>query len=202
MAGSGARPDATLAACAACILLALAPDMAGAQLAYHRHAIANGELWRLWTAHLVHFSFAQAVADAAVLLACGALAEQAIGSRRMAWLLLCAAPLVSAGLFALAPSMAEYRGASALATACAVLAAALLWRLGPWWRLGTAAAATAFATRTLLEAVSMPISPATLPDGVVVAWQSHLLGALAGAIAIAMFKPHRQSSKQEVRHAE
>lgn len=202
MAGSGAPPNATLAACAACILLALAPDVAGALLAYDRQAIANGELWRLWTAHLVHFSFAQAVADAAVLLACGALAEQAIGSRRMAGLLLCAAPLVSAGLFALAPSMAEYRGASALATACAVLAAALLWRLGPWWRLGTAAAVTAFAARTLLEAASMPITSATLPDGVVVAWQAHLLGALAGAIAIAVFKPHSHSLKQEVRHAE
>lgn len=202
MASFAAVPKTTLAACAACLLLALAPDLLGAPLAYDRYAIASGELWRLWTAHFVHYSFAQAAADVVVLLACGALAERVVGSRRILWLLLLAAPLISLGLFALAPSMAEYRGASGLATACAVLAAALLWQMGAWWRIGTAAAGSAFVARTLLEALSMPLSPATLPEGVVVAWQAHLLGALAGAIAIVVYKPHRSSFHEEYQHAE
>lgn len=202
MAGSAAAPKTTLAACAACLLLAIAPEMLGASLAYDRHALADGELWRLWTAHLVHYSFAQAAADVVVLLACGALAERAVGSLRILWLLLLAAPLISLGLFVLAPSMAEYRGASGLATACAVLAAALLWQMGAWWRLGTAAAASAFAARTLLEALSLPLTSATLPDGVVVAWQAHLLGALAGAVAIAVYKPCSPAFHEEYQHAE
>lgn len=195
-------PNATLAASAACLLLALAPDWLPALLAYDRDALAAGELWRIWTAHVVHFSLAQAVADTAVLLACGALAEQAIGSRRMLGLLLLAAPLVSLGLLVLAPSMTEYRGASALATACAVLAAALLWHLGAWWRVGILAGAAAFAARTLLEALSIPLTPATLPPGVAVAWQAHLLGALAGVLAIVTLKPTHSHPNKEIGHAQ
>ena len=45
-------------------------------LAYKSDAILAGETWRLWTGHLVHFSWKHALADGIVLTAMARLAEQ------------------------------------------------------------------------------------------------------------------------------
>lgn len=171
-------PASTLTALAG-VALAMWPEPMLDFLAYQRQAILAGEAWRLWTAHLVHFSPAHALVDAIALLAMGALAEQAIGVRRMLFALALGAPLVSLGLLWAAPAMLEYRGASAMAVMAAVVAGPVIWRTGGTWKAAIAVTGCAFLAKTLVEAAGIDILP-----GSRALWQAHLLGALCGAVLL------------------
>lgn len=170
------------------LLLACAGEPAASWLAWERSAILHGELWRLWSGHLVHFSASHAGADVLALLALGALAEPLVGSRRFAFVLAGASLLVSLGLLVLAPEMHEYRGASGLAVLTAVLAGVLAWDRYPGSRPVLVCAALALASKTLWEACANMAAFTDLPAGVAVAWQAHLLGALLGGCAATLFQ--------------
>jgi rhomboid family GlyGly-CTERM serine protease len=102
-------------------LAALSPA-ATPQLWLERPALGQGELWRLWTAHWVHFSASHLGWNLAALLGAGAWLERA----RPGWLLghtLVAAPLTSLALLLVEPAMQAYGGLSALATGTVTLLA-------------------------------------------------------------------------------
>jgi membrane associated rhomboid family serine protease len=160
----------------ACALPACLPEGASALLAWDRAGLGNGQLWRLWSAHLVHFSVQQALCDGIVLCACAAIVAPALGSMRVLRQLLLAACLISLALLAL-PQLSQYRGASSLATLLAVRAGLLLWTDAARWRALLLAAALAWAGVTLAQACGVAVSAAGLPPDVAVAWQAHLLGA-------------------------
>jgi rhomboid family GlyGly-CTERM serine protease len=185
----------TLALGAVCLLLACTGEPVAAGLAWERSAILHGELWRLWTGHLVHFTASHAGADGLALVALGLLAEPLIGSRRYARVLAGGAVAISLGLLALAPGLHEYRGASALAVLSAVLGGVLAWRRHPASRPMLCCAALALASKTLWEAFAHTAAFTDLPAGVDVAWQAHLLGALLGAFAASTWRlPLRRAS--------
>lgn len=171
-----------------CLLLLCAGEPAASGLAWERSAILHGELWRLWSGHLVHFSASHAGADVLTLLALGVLAEPLIGSRRFALVLAGGALLLSLGLLVLAPAMHEYRGASGLAVLSAVLGGALAWNRYPGSRPVLACAALALTSKTLWEACANMAAFTDLPAGVAVAWQAHVLGALLGGCAAALYQ--------------
>jgi rhomboid family GlyGly-CTERM serine protease len=173
----------TLAIGGTCLLLACAGEPLASGLAWERAGILHGELWRLWSGHLVHYSLSHAAADTLVLLAMGWYAEPLIGSRRFGLLLAGAAILLSLGLLALAPALSEYRGASGLAVLTAVLGGVLAWRRQPASRPMLGCAALALAAKTSWEACAHTAAFTDLPPGVAVAWQAHLLGALLGVVA-------------------
>lgn len=177
----------TLITVALCLLLACAcaggDTPLAAALAWERGAILHGQLWRLWSGHLVHYSASHAAADATALGAAGLLAEPLVGTRRFALVLLGGAAALSLGLLACAPGLAEYRGASGLAMLAAVLAGVPVWRRRPALRWPLAAAALLLAIKTGAEAGGQGAALASLPDGVTVAWQAHLLGAALGLAA-------------------
>ncbi|MGJ7916588.1 rhombosortase [Massilia sp. LXY-6] len=183
------RAPVTVAVVGLCLLLAGAGEPASAGLAWERGAILHGELWRLWSCHLVHFSISHAAADALVLLAMGLYAEPLVGPRRFGLMLAGAATLLSAGMLVLAPGLHEYRGASGLAVLTAVLGGVLAWRRHPASHLMLACAALALAAKTLWEACAHTAAFTDLPAGVGVAWQAHLLGALLGAAAARHLSP-------------
>lgn len=82
-------------------------------LVYRRDAVAAGELWRLWTGHLVHFGWPHFFADTGLLLILGIFLEEK--HRVFSWTALLLMPLfVSACLFWLDPAMTRYGGLSAL----------------------------------------------------------------------------------------
>lgn len=176
------QAPASCFAALACVALALLPEAVAAHLAYARGGILAGELWRLWSAHFVHFSLTHALADALVLFSMGALAEPVVGTRRLVLALALGAPLISLGLLAGAPGLMEYRGASGLAVMIGVAAGAVMWPASARWKVAISVIAAAFAARTLCEASGLSFDASSLPEGVAVAWQAHALGALCGAL--------------------
>jgi rhomboid family GlyGly-CTERM serine protease len=177
------RAPVTLALAGACVLLACAGEAAGSALAWERSAILHGEIWRLWSGHLVHWSLSHGAADALALLAMGMLAEPIVGSRRFAAILASGVLLMSLGLLVCAPSMTEYRGASGLAMLVATLAGVLVWRRQPRARWPIGALALALVAKMLWDAGGHALTLAGLPVGVAVSWQAHLMGALSGICA-------------------
>jgi rhomboid family GlyGly-CTERM serine protease len=85
--------------------------------AYDRPAIAQGEVWRLVTGHLTHWSAAHLRWDVLVFVMLGTFCERERGHRSFAGVLLAAALTVSAFLFFGCPEVVEYRGLSAIDSA-------------------------------------------------------------------------------------
>lgn len=124
-----------------------------------------------------------AFTDALVLLAAGAILERRIGPARLLRHLALAAPLVSLLLLAVMPGLAEYRGASSLAAMLAVAAGVASWPHAGRGQRAMLAGAAAFAVVCTLHAAAGGMAWSSLPQGVAVAWQAHLLGAACGILA-------------------
>jgi rhomboid family GlyGly-CTERM serine protease len=92
----------------------------GNGLILERTALANGELWRLWSGHWVHFSGSHLLWNLVVLLAAGAWLERVRPGRLLRHTLI-AAPLISLAILALEPGLQTYGGLSGLATGVVVL---------------------------------------------------------------------------------
>lgn len=180
------RPDsrgASTVLALACLALACLPEALAASLAWDREAILAGQWWRLWSAHLVHFGMPHAATDALVLLAAGALVERRIGPVRLLRQLAIAAPCMSLLFFAIMPGLDEYRGASSLAAMLAVRAGVACWPQAGRAQRTMLAGAAALAAGYALHAALGGMAWSSLPQGVLVAWQAHLLGAACGVAA-------------------
>lgn len=103
-------PDALLLT-ALFLLLALLP-LVSHWFEYRRDLIAEGELWRLFSAHFTHLNLAHAVMNAAGLLLLSLLFAREV-SRAQWWVLILAAPVfISAGLWMRQPGLQGYAGFS------------------------------------------------------------------------------------------
>jgi rhomboid family GlyGly-CTERM serine protease len=149
-------------------------------LAFDRDAILAGEAWRLWSGHLVHFSRQQLGLDVGTLVLAGTLAERQFGTRATAWVLALAMPVLSLGLLVLVPGLAEYRGASGVAILLALWGGTGVWYRSPHLRSVLGALGLGLLTKIVLDAAGLLPRTVVLPEGVVVAWQAHLLGAFIG----------------------
>ncbi|WP_438482312.1 rhombosortase [Oleiharenicola lentus] len=109
---AGRWPWLYLAATALALLIQLNPAWRDALL-YDRHALAQGEWWRLWSGHFVHFGWPHFVADAGLLFILGWLLDAR--HRLFGAIALVAMPLfISAILYRFDPEMIRYGGLSAL----------------------------------------------------------------------------------------
>jgi rhomboid family GlyGly-CTERM serine protease len=166
----------------ACLLFALAPESLIRYLACDRAGVDQGQIWRLWTGHITHFSPRHAVLDALMLLIVGVIAEREFGSRRIAHLLFAGAPLISIAMLIASPDLTQYRGASAIAVILATVAGMSLWRSRPKSRVALSLLAIGLAAKIAFDAVGASVTLAELPDQVRVAWQGHLLGGMLGGV--------------------
>jgi rhomboid family GlyGly-CTERM serine protease len=89
-------------------------------------ALADGELWRLWTGHLVHFGPAHLRGDLLAFLVWAALLESE-SRRALAQILLLVAPLLSLSILFCYPTLEQYRGLSGLDCSLVVT---LIWSRG------------------------------------------------------------------------
>ena len=166
----------------ACLALTLLPEGDRSWLAWQRDAISQGEIWRLWTGHLLHFGALHAATGAAALLLIGSALR---GEDRLRWLagLAVGAPLLSLALLIAAPDLGEYRGASGL------IVASLAWLLTGLAASGSRGAAIAVVVLLVgiaAESLGFALPASTLPEGVRTAWQAHDFGALLGLAAWAL----------------
>jgi rhomboid family GlyGly-CTERM serine protease len=102
----------TLALVAGALLAWAWPDLA-ALLVYDRAAIGDGQLWRLASGHLVHFSTGHLVANLGVLLVAGTALERR-DARATAMLYGLAMPFIGVVLWLAEPSLAVFGGASGI----------------------------------------------------------------------------------------
>jgi rhomboid family GlyGly-CTERM serine protease len=110
----------------AAIVIQLHPGWRAA-LIYDRGAIANGEWWRIWTGHLVHFGWPHFIADAGLFIILGRLVEW-----EHPWLsrfaLITMPAVISGTLYWLDPGMTRYAGFSAVNLGFLVFVACKGWQ--------------------------------------------------------------------------
>lgn len=165
----------------ACLAIsAFVPASVIGDLSFDRQAILSGEIWRLWTGHLVHFSTQHTLLDSLVLFLVGSLAEKDLGRRTMGLGIVLGALLISCGLLLGVPLLLEYRGASGISMLLAVAAGASLWKTAPQFRKLLLVLGSCLFAKTLLDACGDTLGVAGLPGEVQVAWQAHVFGAVGG----------------------
>jgi rhomboid family GlyGly-CTERM serine protease len=162
------------------VCLGLAANPQSNPLAFDRHAIFGGEVWRLWTGHFVHFSFHQLILDAGALFLVGAVAERQFGPRFIAVMFLFGMPAISIGLLLVAPDLAYYRGASGVVMLLAFFVANAFWVSHPRLRVILVFLGSGLLVKAVLDAAGLVSDVSGLPEGVKVAWQAHVLGAGIG----------------------
>lgn len=173
-------------ALAACLGLLLLPLAGGARLAgwlrYTRGSIADGEWWRLATAHITHLDTRHALLNAAGLALLWALFARSF--RPWQWLVAVVLILgtVDAGLWFLSPRVQWYVGASALLHGVFACGALAMIRTGE--RLGWVAAVV-FVAKLAWEQWQGPLPLASGP----VVTISHLYGAAGGVLAGLLLRP-------------
>ena len=158
-------------------LFALANLMPGESMQFDRAAITGGEIWRLWTGQLCHWSNLHLIGNLAAVAALMVIAGKPL--RRWLALLPLAAPLLSLVLLSLLPELQTYRGMSGLV---AVLVVGVAIDGGMIGRI----AALAWGAKLAFDAISGTPSP-LLPVGIATTWQAHLAGLLLGLAAAAGF---------------
>lgn len=162
------------------VAFAVLPESLRVACEYDRQALAAGEVWRLWTAHLVHFSARHAFVDLLVLTALGSCIERRQGARSLASLFLCAPPLLSLALHFFVPDLAVYRGASALCVAFGTVLGMVLWRDVPAVRVALLGVAGVFAFKLVHEAAGDGTNFSGLRGDIYIVWQAHVFGAVLG----------------------
>ena len=108
-------PLATLLVCSAAGVVFAQPQLQ-ALLIYDRAAIDGGEIWRLVTGNLVHFSPSHFLYDVVPLFVAGAVIEMR-GSRRFAILCLASAATIGATVYVGSPELSVFGGLSGIVMA-------------------------------------------------------------------------------------
>jgi rhomboid family GlyGly-CTERM serine protease len=174
-------PVWTLALCAAAAVVYSAPQLQAA-LVYNREAIGAGEIWRLVTGNLVHFSGSHFIKDVAALLAIGLLIES--GRRRhFALLCLVSGSLIGSVLYVAEPELLVYGGLSGIVTAAATYLCLHGIEEDSAYRWLCLGMLLCLAVKTGCE-IALGFSPLRGAEGFALVPRSHAVGA---ATAIALF---------------
>lgn len=181
MALSGWLLPRGLALCA--VLIMAGGDSAAEWLRYDRVALAQGEYWRLLTAHLTHLGWSHLLLNLAGFFLLQVLVGDVLS--RSGWLLLmfCSALCISGGLWLFDPQLRWYVGLSGVLHSV-LLGGAILLVLGGN-REGIYLLAIILG-KLLWEQLAgpMPGSEATAGGKVIV--NAHLYGAIAGGLFVVL----------------
>ena len=182
-------PWRSLALAAAALAVAAAPEIVGL-LRLDQSAVLGGEIWRLWTGHLVHGSAQHLAWNVAALIGLGFLFERAIG-RNFTALVLIGGAVVGAGVFVLQPEIDTYLGLSGVLNTIWVGGAVIAARgERGWMRAVYFVAVAAGLSKILFEAwtgLSIFTDPGALGGRPLVL--AHALGSLAGCAILSLDGP-------------
>lgn len=159
-------------------------------LSYDREAVARGELWRLVTGHLVHYSWGHLTNSVLVLLPAAWLIESRRGSDLL-FLALSAAGCVGMALVLTEPDIAEYRGASAIGLALLVYAALGGLHGDRRWRRVCQVLLAAVIAKLLAETTGWQWRDWQAGAGFVPVASSHAVGAATG-VALHLWRCRRR----------
>lgn len=179
-------PWCTLAVLIGTLIAAASPGLS-AWLTFERDAVAAGEVWRILTGHLAHWSWQHLFWDGLALAVLGTVAERQSRSR-MIGCVVGSAVVICAGVWALQPELQSYRGMSGVDSALFVLAAVVLLRgaLREGARgqvLFAGGCLLAFMGRTGLEwCLGEPLFVDSGASGFAPVPMAHVLGGLVGAV--------------------
>lgn len=153
----------------------------GELLVYERGAVLDGEVWRVATAPLVHFSVGHLFWDLVVFGVMGWCIEGA-GSRRFA--ALCIATALLTGLYVgfSAPEIERYGGLSGLATGAVVYFGVRGLRIAPGRRWPWFGLLGLVAAKILGESFGGPLFAAPPGEPFTVLVEAHLIGAGCGLL--------------------
>lgn len=168
---------------ASAVLLFLLPD-APESLLLRQSAVAQGELWRLLLAHLVHLNAWHLVQNLAGLLLLNEVLLRHLRLRDLAWLALWCALFLSLALLLFLPAGMAYGGLSGVLHGLAsggLMLMLLDTRLPDRRRLPLVVALVALAAKVMWEAVAGSWVPAGLIGGPIITW-SHAAGAASGLV--------------------
>jgi rhomboid family GlyGly-CTERM serine protease len=174
------RSGAPLVIAVLCIALALGGDVARELFRYDRAALADFELWRLATAHLVHLSIGHTALNVIALAIIALLFESVLDS--FDWIVAAAmsALAIDLGLYAASPEVAWYVGLSGalhgIMVAGALTLAIARSRFG-------AIMLVIVVAKIAWEHFAGPVPFSELTSGGPVVTDAHLYGAVGGAVA-------------------
>ena len=121
---------ALLASLGVILALSAAGEPGREALCYERQALAQGQLWRLLSAHWVHLNLRHALLNGAGLTLLWILMAREFPPRRWIGILLGSALAIDAGLWFLRPGVEWYMGASGVLHGALAAGAAALYRRG------------------------------------------------------------------------
>ena len=180
-----AVPIITLLMMAAALIIAGAPSVAP-WLIFDRAAILDGQVWRLFTGHWVHFSGSHLLYDLVALAVIGWIIESKSLPRFGSFCLI--TPFViSIALLVFEPSIAFFGGLSGLATGALVFLILSDRELPPVIRL---AVGMALIGKMICESIGGHALFASVPANVRSAVASHIWGAAAGALISVTFQSY------------
>jgi rhomboid family GlyGly-CTERM serine protease len=153
-------------------------------LIYDRAAIATGQVWRIWTGHMVHFGWPHFLADTGLFLLLGRVLEREhpIASR----IALALMPLAIAfGIYVFDPAMPRYAGLSGMNVGLLVFLACKGWQKS-WTDWFWPAVLGIHALEVVLETTQKHgVGGAMIPfddPSVHVATSAHIAGASFGLV--------------------
>lgn len=175
-------PWLTVTLAALCMAVSLAD---GRALEYERARVEAGEVWRLLTGQMAHWTARMAAFDLGMLLGLGIWLEVRGDRRILGASLALGAVLTAVAVHALSPELLAYRGSSGVASTLFVLAALRVADSpDPWPRALAVAAVALFLAKAAFESLAgQTLFAGPLPEGVRVVPLVHLLGGCGGLAA-------------------
>ncbi|EKF74225.1 hypothetical protein A11A3_09505 [Alcanivorax hongdengensis A-11-3] len=114
------------------VLLGLAGKQVNPWLEFDRHAIEQGQWWRLVSCHFVHLTPWHMLLNLSGFLLCGYFFEDLLNRYRVALWALLGALLEGLALYLLDPQLVFYAGLSGILHGLLVMCLLLGWRRNPW----------------------------------------------------------------------
>ena len=167
-------------------LFAAAELVPAEALEYDRARVVAGEVWRLLSGQMVHWTARMAAFDLGMLLGLGIWLEVR-GDRRLAAVALAlSGGLTALAVHALSPDLLVYRGSSGMASALFVLAAVRIAESPePWSRALAITAVALFLAKATFESLAgQTLFAGSLPPGVQVVPLVHLLSGMGGLMGV------------------
>ncbi len=178
---SSLRPWTTVGLLA---LLMLVAQAAGPELLrYDARAMRSGELWRLWSGHLVHANMRHLLLNLAGLLLCQALTGVRWRLWQWGWRILWLATAISLGFWLLQPQIHWYVGFSGVLFGLYLLAAVAVLRQQP---LVSSLLIVLLLAKILVEQFSSVKIASSEWIGVPVLVDAHLYGFLAALLLLTL----------------